>query len=87
MQATFPIIGDVRGLGLLIGVELKDPETGARATDAAEQVLYGCLSRGLSFKVSMGNILTLVPPLTISREEMDEALGILEASLVAICNQ
>ncbi len=87
MQAAFPLIGDVRGLGLLIGVELKDPETGARATDAAEQVLYGCLSRGLSFKVSMGNILTLVPPLTISREEMDEALGILEASLVAICNQ
>ncbi len=87
MQAAFPLISDVRGLGLLIGVELKDPKTGERATDAAEQVLYGCLSRGLSFKVSMGNILTLVPPLTISREEMDEALGILEASLVAICNQ
>ncbi len=85
MQATFPIIGDVRGLGLLMGVELKDPKTGARATEAAEQVLYGCLSRGLSFKVSMGNILTLVPPLTISREEMDEALGILEASLTAWC--
>lgn len=87
MQAAFPLIGDVRGLGLLLGVELKDPKTGARATEVAEQVLYGCLSRGLSFKVSMGNILTLVPPLTISREEMDEALGILEASLVAICNQ
>lgn len=85
MQATFPIISDVRGLGLLIGVELKDPKTGARATEAAEQVLYACLSRGLSFKVSMGNILTLVPPLTISREEMDEALGILEASLTAVC--
>jgi len=86
MQAAFPLIGDVRGLGLLLGVELKDPETGARATEVAEQVLYGCLSGGLSFKVSMGNILTLVPPLTISREEMDEALGILEASLVAICS-
>jgi 4-aminobutyrate aminotransferase len=84
LQAKFPIIGGVRGLGLLIGVELNDPETGARATEAAEQVLYGCLSRGLSFKVSMGNILTLVPPLTITRPEMDEAVGILRESLAAI---
>lgn len=81
MQAAHPIIGDVRGLGLLIGVELIDPQTGERAMDEAEQALYGALSRGLSFKLTMGNIITLMPPLTISREEMDAALGILEACL------
>ncbi|MBI2422785.1 MAG: aspartate aminotransferase family protein [Candidatus Hydrogenedentes bacterium] len=84
MQERLPIVGDVRGLGLLIGVELLDPATGARAVDAAEQVLYGCLRRDLSFKVSMGNMLTLMPPLTISWAEMDRALGILEASIEAV---
>lgn len=81
MQVAHPIIGDVRGLGLLLGVELIDPKTGARAADAAEQVLYAALSRGLSFKLTMGNIITVVPPLTISREEMDTALAILDQSL------
>ena len=79
MQATHPLIGDVRGLGLLVGVELLDPETGARAVDEAERVLYDALSLGLSFKITMGNILTLVPALTITRDEMDRALEILAA--------
>lgn len=74
------IIGSVRGLGLLIGVELIRPGTWhGRAMKEAEQVMYGALSRGLSFKLTMGNIITLAPPLTITREEMDEALGILSA--------
>lgn len=84
LQTRHPVIGDVRGLGLLFGVELIHPKTGARAVDEAEQVLYAALSRGLSFKLTMGNIITLVPPLTISREEMDEALGILEAAMAAL---
>ena len=84
LQAEVPLISDVRGLGLLLGVELRDPETGVRATAAAEQVLYACLSEGLSFKVSMGNVLTLVPPLTISQSEMDQALAILRKALLAV---
>ena len=35
---------------------------------------YGCLSRGLSFKLTMGNIVTLVPPLTITHDQMDSAI-------------
>ncbi len=45
--------------------------------------MYRCLGKGLSFKLTMGNILTLTPPLTITREEMDRALGIIEESLDA----
>ena len=45
--------------------------------DEAEKVMYGCLTRGLSFKLTMGNIVTLVPPLTITIEEMDTAIDIL----------
>jgi 4-aminobutyrate aminotransferase len=43
----------------------------------AERVMYACLSAGLSFKLTMGNIVTLVPPLTVTREQMDTAIDIL----------
>ena len=48
------------------------------AADEAEAVMYAALSKGVSFKLTMGNILTLTPALTISREEMDTALDIIE---------
>jgi 4-aminobutyrate aminotransferase len=82
MQQRHPLIGDVRGLGLLLGIELvTDRLSRARATDQAEAVMYRALSKGLSFKLTMGNIITLTPPLTITREEMDRALDILDACL------
>ena len=74
LQARRPMIRAVRGLGLLIGVELTSP-------DAAEGAMYRCLEMGLSFKVTMGTILTLTPPLTISRAEMDDAIRILDRAL------
>jgi len=76
LQASHAVIRAVRGLGLLIGVELTSPA-------AAERAMYRSLELGLSFKVTMGNVLTLTPPLTISREEMDEAIGILHRALDA----
>ncbi len=85
MKARHPLIGDVRGLGLLIGVELvTDRGTKARAVDQAEAVMYRALSKGLSFKTTMGNILTLTPPLVITREEMDRALVILDECLTEV---
>ena len=82
MKQRHALIGDIRGRGLLLGVELVgDRETKTPATDAAERVLYRALSRGLSFKTTMGNVLTLTPPLTISREQMDQALDILDQCL------
>ena len=85
MITDHPLIGDVRGLGLLMGIELvRDRATRARATDEAEAVMYIALSKGLSFKTTMGNILALTPPLTITRQEMDQALDILEESLIEV---
>jgi 4-aminobutyrate aminotransferase len=76
------LIGDCRGLGLLLGIELvRDQETGAPATDEADRVMYGALARGLSFKVSAGNVLTLSPPLTITQDELDQALDVVDACL------
>ena len=82
MMARHPLIGDVRGLGLFLGIELvRNRETGERAVDEAEEVMYRALSRGLSFKLTMGNILTLTPALTITREELDRALDIIDDCL------
>jgi 4-aminobutyrate aminotransferase len=64
----------VRGLGLAMGVELSKP-------DAAERVLYDCLTNGLSFKISGGTVLTLTPPLTITDEQMASALSTLDTAL------
>ena len=85
MMKAHRLIGDVRGLGLLMGMELvRDSTTNERATDEAEQVMYRALSKGLNFKVTMGNILTLTPPLTITRPEMDRAIDILSESLTEV---
>ena len=82
MAARHPLIGDIRGRGLLLGIELlKNRGTLERAMNEAEQVMYAALSRGLNFKVTMGNILTLTPALTLTDAEMDRALDILDESI------
>ena len=45
--------------------------------------MYESLRRGLSFKLTMGNIVTLTPPLTISRDELDHAIDILDEAIGA----
>ncbi len=79
MREHHTSISDVRGLGLQLGVELS--REGQKAADEAERVMYLCLERGLSFKVSDGNVLTLSPPLIIEPEQLDRALDILDESL------
>jgi 4-aminobutyrate aminotransferase len=83
LRQRCPLIGDIRGLGLLWGVELvRDRDTREKAVTEAEQVMYACLEAGLSFKVSQGNVLQLSPPLVITREELETALHILEKALL-----
>jgi len=82
LKTKFDIIGDVRGIGMLWGVELVlNRLTKEKAVEAAEKVMYNCLREGLSFKVSSGNVLQLSPPLTITREELLKAIHILENSI------
>ena len=82
MKQRHALIGDVRGRGLLLGLELVSDRTAKTlAAAAAERVLYAALSRGLSFKTTMGNVLTLTPPLITTREQMGQALDILDDCL------
>jgi 4-aminobutyrate aminotransferase len=82
IKARHPLVADVRGIGLLLGVELA--RNGAPARREAEQVMYECLARGLSFKVGQGNVLTLSPPLVIARADLDTALSILDEALATV---
>ncbi|HHF3140272.1 aspartate aminotransferase family protein [Vibrio sp. 779(2023)] len=86
MKAKYPVIGDVRGIGMLWGIDLvTDHESKARAYDEAEAVLYQCLNNGVSFKVSQGNVIQLSPPLIITREQLTEALAIFEEAIAKVC--
>ncbi|MBZ0128687.1 MAG: aspartate aminotransferase family protein [Rhodobacteraceae bacterium] len=79
-----PYIGDVRGRGLMFGVEIVgDRASREPAPDRAERIYYRCLEAGLSFKISAGCVLTLSPPLTISRDDLDRALAIVETAILA----
>lgn len=80
----FDQIGEVRGRGFLIGVELVEDYRSRKPANAlAERTMYAALERGLSFKTTMGNMLTLTPPLVTTAAQMDQALDILHASLKA----
>jgi 4-aminobutyrate aminotransferase len=82
MKSKHTMIGDVRGLGYLMGIELVSSRvTKTPANEAAEAVMYRALEKGLSFKTTFGNVLTLTPPLTTSEDEMARALDIIDESL------
>ena len=88
MRDRHPCIGDVRGRGLLIGVDLVESRTDRTpARDLAEATLYALLDRGVSLKTTMGNVLTLTPPLTITADQMHDALDRLDDSLVEVSRQ
>ena len=77
-----PNVGEIRGRGLMFGVDLVvDRGTREPANVLAEKVYYRCLENGLSFKISAGSVLTLSPPLTISRSDLERALSIVAQAL------
>ncbi|MFN2528231.1 MAG: aspartate aminotransferase family protein [Candidatus Baltobacteraceae bacterium] len=84
LQTRFPIIGEVRGHGLMIGVELvKDRKTKAYATDEANRVLQGMKDRGVLIGKGgrFGNILRIQPPLIFSDRDSAEFLRVLSDTL------
>jgi 4-aminobutyrate aminotransferase len=83
LAATLPMIGDVRGKGLMIGVELVRPGTRDPDAGAATRVLEAARARGvLVGKGGLhGNVLRVAPPMTITVEEAEEALVALSGAL------
>jgi len=80
----FDVVGDVRGLGAMVAMELvSDRETKEPAKEAAAQVLHDCHAQGLiALKAGThDNVVRLLPPLTIDEGLLEEGLGILEKAL------
>ncbi|WP_376709656.1 (R)-1-hydroxy-2-aminoethylphosphonate ammonia-lyase [Pseudochrobactrum lubricantis] len=83
LQLRSPHVGDVRGRGLLFGVELvRDRHSREPDNALAEAVYYRCLEGGVSFKISQGNVLTLSPPLIITQQELEQALSVVERAIL-----
>jgi acetylornithine/succinyldiaminopimelate/putrescine aminotransferase len=66
----------VRGAGLFVGLELNQD---------ALPVANGALDRGLIVSRTSGNVIRLLPPYIVSEQDVDEAVGILDASIRAAC--
>jgi 4-aminobutyrate aminotransferase len=85
LQQRFPIIGDVRGIGLMIGMELVTGDM-TPAAPQAEAIRASCLEKGILVGVGgvYGNVVRVQPPLVITRHQIDFALEVLERALVEV---
>jgi alanine-glyoxylate transaminase / (R)-3-amino-2-methylpropionate-pyruvate transaminase len=85
LQRKYPVIGDVRGLGLMQGVELVG-ENKTPDARTVSQVLEGTRRRGVLVGKGglWGNVLRVAPPLTITRDQIDELIAALDASFAEI---
>ncbi|WP_010651402.1 aspartate aminotransferase family protein [Oceanobacillus massiliensis] len=86
LQRKFPIIQDVRGVGLMIGIALQNPKTGDPDGEAVMRVLDGCLEKGVLFYLcgNAGEVIRMIPPLTVSKEQIDAGIKVLEDVLETI---
>lgn len=88
MQQRYEVIGDVRGRGLLIGLEfVKDRETRASALAFSNAVVGTCFQKGLSINIlhnNAGSVLRIGPPLTVTHKEIDQAMDILDEVIASL---
>ncbi len=82
LKEKYPVIGDVRGQGLMVGIEFTDAE-GKPDSAAAKAVLTHCLDNNLLLLIcgSYQNVMRWIPPLIVTKEQLDAALVIFEAGL------
>jgi 4-aminobutyrate aminotransferase len=84
LQEKYGIIGDVRGLGLMVGMELvKDRATKEPAGEERDAVLTRAFGAGLTLLPAGESVVRFCPPLTIGREDIDTGLGILDGVIAA----
>jgi 4-aminobutyrate aminotransferase len=83
LQEEFPAIGDVRGLGLMIGSEFRDPKTQKPDKNTAKALIHACYDKKLLLLTCgpWDNTIRWIPPLNISQEQVQEALSIFRDSL------
>lgn len=83
IQDKYELIGDIRGKGLSIGIDLvKDRNTKEKNKEAAAKICYRCWQKGLLLIFLAENVIRVQPPLLIRKDEVDKALDIIEDTIV-----
>ncbi len=86
LQAKYPVIGDVRGIGAMIAIELVDPETHEPDANAVNTVAAAAAQKGVLLLTAgtYGNVLRFLPSLAISDDLITEALAIIDEAFAAL---
>ncbi len=86
MMKKYPVISDVRGIGLMIGISLQDVETGEPSGAKVMEVLNKCLEKGVLFYLcgNSGEVIRMIPPLTVTKEQINHGLDVLEEVLQTV---
>ena len=89
LKANYPVIKDIRGVGLMLGIELCNPETGEADGKAVMEVLDLCLEKGVLFYLcgNSGEVIRMIPPLTITKEQIDDGIAVLDEALQEFVNR
>jgi len=83
LQSEFPHIGDVRGIGLMVGAELIEPETGVHAKQLRDTVVNTAFEKGILLLGAGSSTVRFLPPLNVTAAEIDVALDLFAAALSA----
>lgn len=84
LKQKYKMISDVRSAGLMIGIEMSNPKTGEPDGDIVKQILDYALEEGVLFYLcgNMGEVIRMVPPLTVTKEQIDEGLQMFEKAIL-----
>jgi 4-aminobutyrate aminotransferase len=83
IRAKHPVIGDVRAVGLMIGIEIINPRTGEPDGKGLLDILDRCLEKGVLFYLcgNSGEVIRMIPPLTVTAAQIDDGLRMLDEAL------
>jgi 4-aminobutyrate aminotransferase len=83
MKKIHPVLGDVRSIGLMIGIEIVHPQTGEPNGKGLLKILHKCLQKGVLFYLcgTHSEVIRMIPPLTVTRQQIDEGLRMLDEAL------
>ncbi|MCM3359872.1 aspartate aminotransferase family protein [Psychrobacillus sp. MER TA 171] len=89
LREKYPIISDVRSVGLMIGIEISNIETGEPDGQAVMKILDYALEEGVLFYLcgNVGEVIRMIPPLTVTKEQIDDGLTMLEKAIIRYTNE
>ncbi|MGG1574293.1 aspartate aminotransferase family protein [Fictibacillus sp. NRS-1165] len=83
LKGRHAIVGSIRSIGLMIGIEILDPPNGGPNGEGVISILNKCLEKGVLFYLcgNEGEVIRMIPPLTVSQNQIDEGIAVLEEAI------